>query len=84
MPQSILEAIKSGDWNYEPDNAEVTAKIGFDEIWRVYITSRRNLKVEGEVRSTDHIILILSSLREQFKIVLVIVATFIFEDVLSV
>ena len=24
MPQSILEAIKSGDWNYEPDNAEVT------------------------------------------------------------
>ena len=24
MPQSILEAIKSGDWNYEPDNAEVS------------------------------------------------------------
>lgn len=23
MPQSILDAIKSGDWNYEPDDSEV-------------------------------------------------------------
>ena len=24
MPQSILEAIKSGDWNYEPEDSVVT------------------------------------------------------------